>query len=90
MSIIKYGTVEHNGKIITLTQQAFAENFGTNGQVAYYAHGVDADGNDYKVIWQTTKEWDEAQAAATPDEYSSLLDDESNACDWDAYEVIAQ
>lgn len=86
----KFGDIIHHGVVIHLTQQAFCDNYGTDGQVAYYAHGQDDAGNDYKVIWQTTAAWDAAQAAATPDEYSSLLDDESNACDWDSYEVVAQ
>jgi hypothetical protein len=90
-----YGTVNFKGKTYTLTQQASAENYGTNGGVRYYASAVDANGNKHIVIWDTTPEWDAAQAEAekvarryapqsAPEyEYPAILGDESNACDWD-------
>lgn len=88
-----FGTVNFKGKTYTLMQSAYVENY--RGGVAYFAAAKDADGNDYTVRWNTTPEWDEAQAEAeriakqyepstAPSyEYPALLDDESNACDWD-------
>ena len=87
--------VNYAGHTYTLQQDAYADNYGTDGAVRYYAHATDNDGNDYTVRWNTTPEWDEAQAEAeriakqyepstAPSyEYPALLDDESNACDWD-------
>lgn len=85
----EHGTVYYNGKTLTLTQDAYCDNKG-NG-VAYYAHAVDADGNDYRVEWQTTAAWDAAQeqAKSDPENYDGACDDESHDCDWDMYEVTA-
>lgn len=52
------GTVEHEGKILYLTQQAYADNY--QDGVAYHANAIDKEGNTYKVIWLTTDEWDMA------------------------------
>jgi hypothetical protein len=79
----KYGTVEFGGRIYILTQQAYCDNYGTDGGVRYYAHAVaknDADTNKYKVVWATTDEWDNHQKN---DETCSFCEDESNACNWD-------
>lgn len=88
----KYGTVDHGGAALALTQQAYCENYGTDGGVRYYASAVDIEGNEYRVSWDTTQAWDAATAAAKVslaesgelgnEEY--LLQDESNACDWDS------
>ena len=37
----KFGTVEHNGVTLALTQQAYANNYGTNGGERYCATLVD-------------------------------------------------
>ena len=56
----------------------------------YRAQGLGDDGQDYVIEWSTTSAWDAANAEAATnradgdyDSYPSLLDDESNACDWD-------
>jgi len=97
----KYGTVVFGGKTYILTQQAYCDSYGTDGGVRYYAHAVatdDTDDNEYKVIWDTTEEWDNHQAGGdihpaeqddkgdviAPNEMTcSFCEDESNACDWD-------
>jgi len=103
-----YGTVDYEGKTLTLTQMAYADNYGTNGEVRYYAHAEDEEGNTFKVVWETTLEWDEAgelfnlelkqeqQPESFDDEdqermdeleakgvQSYLIQDESDACDWE-------
>lgn len=90
-----YGTVNFGGKTYTLTQDAYAENYGMDGSVRYYASATDEQGLKYLVVWGTTPEWDAAQAEArrvdqqyephaAPDyEYPQILEDETNACDWD-------
>ena len=61
-----------NGVTISLTQQAYLS--GTNDAPRYEARAVDADGNEYTVTW-------------TPYENFMELEDESDCCDWDDYEV---
>lgn len=97
MATIDYGTVTYEGKTYTLAQQAYADNYGTDGGVAYYASAIDAEGNGYRVTWHLTPEY-EAAAARVQAAYSdgnepdgrdlSLVEDESNACDWETpYDV---
>lgn len=70
-----YGRVEHKGKTLTLMQDAYCDNYGTDGGVRYYASARDAAGNIYRIAWDTTAEWDDMD----PEDQ----DDESNACAWD-------
>ena len=87
-----YGTVEFKGTIYALTQDAYCDNYGTDGAVRYYASAVDASGNKYLVAWETTQAWNEAQELyKQTNEVSGFIEDESNACDWDnPIEVVAQ
>ena len=82
MSNRDYGSVKHNGMTLALTQDAYCENYGTDGSVRYYAQAKDATGNLYRVAWDTTAEWDERE----PEDRS----DESEACDWSNPSVIQQ
>ncbi len=90
-STTSYGTVTIAGATINLTEQAYANNYGTDGAVRYYAHGdlLCADGTTerVKVCWETTPEWDEMQDAYRngDDPQPGMPDpnDESMACDWD-------
>ena len=61
-----------SGVLVTLTQDAFLS--GTNDAPYYEAHGVDADGYDYKVTWDCVDNYME-------------LEDESDCCDWENYSV---
>lgn len=71
-----YGTVEYNGKTLTLTQDAYLDHDRHNLQLPVYrAHAVDEDGNDYRVQWHVVDGWQE-------------MDDESDRCDWDDYQVF--
>jgi hypothetical protein len=64
-----YGTVTFEGKVYTLTQYAYIDNY--RDDVCYYAHAIDDEGEDYKIRWDIL------------DSFDSLNDeDESNACDW--------
>jgi hypothetical protein len=60
----------------------------------YFAYA--GDNREYRIVWDTTEEWDNASERyqkelayfLDPHEAdSSAIDDESNACDWDAFEV---
>lgn len=84
----RYGeVVTPEGVIVTLSQDAYPD--GTNEEPYYRASGTDADGNDYRVRWETTAEWDEQQTAYRN---GTLTEDdveiaEEDACDWDDYTV---
>ncbi len=72
-----FGTVQHAGKTLNLTQNAFLDCDGSNNGERYYSAGaVDADGNEYKVRWEIYDGFDG--------------DDESNACDWENPSLIVE
>ncbi len=104
----EFGTVSHNGIELAISQVAYCDNYGTDGEVRYYASAEDQEGNEYQVAWDTTAKWDEAgelynlelkqeqRPESFDDEdqermdelmadgvHSYLIEDESNACDWD-------
>lgn len=57
----EHSTVEHEGKTLYLLGQArICESNDEWYADKYQADAIDADGNAYRVYWQTTKEWDEA------------------------------
>jgi hypothetical protein len=68
-----FGTVEHNGKTLTITQQPYIT--GTSEYSYYQAVAEDDEENEYLVSWEITHE--------NPSE----CDDESNMCDWDDYTI---
>ena len=87
----KFGTVTHEGVELALSQQAYADNYGTDGGVRYFAKAIDVDGNEYRVSWDTTAAWDANEAAYQADpESNTPNEDESEACDWTSpAEVVA-
>ena len=52
-----YGKVNFKGVVYDLTCEAWISNKGTNGDVVYYAH-AERDGKDYRIMWNTTLEFD--------------------------------
>jgi hypothetical protein len=66
-------TIQFEGKKLELMQNAYVD--GTSENVHYTARAVDSEGNEYKVTWEITH----------PD--FAMLGDESDACNWDEYEV---
>jgi hypothetical protein len=78
------------GVTVHLTQNAYPDNTGTSGAVAYFAHGKDDDGNDYLVRWETTPAWDALQEAYRVDPENTTADiPEDQACDWSEYTIRA-
>lgn len=70
MANANFGTLNHNGQTLTLTQQAFLDCDGSNtGERYYSASAVDAYGNQYKIRWEIYQGFDG--------------EDESDACDWE-------
>lgn len=66
-----FGTIQHAGKTLTLTQQSYLDCDGSNTGERYYSAGaVDSDGLEYKVRWAILDGFDG--------------EDEGDACDWDA------
>ena len=78
-----FGDITFDGKLIHLTEQAYAENYGTDGGVRYHAKGVDDSGTEYVVSWDTTEAWDAEQDSyrADPDKFEPSMMEEY-ACDW--------
>ena len=68
------GDVTYNGITVHLTEQAYAHNYGTSGEVRYYTSGVDDEGNKYKITWETY-------------ENAIEIENEDEMCDWDKYTV---
>jgi hypothetical protein len=71
---VEYGTIKtSDGILIDLVQLAYLQQGGTPTQTWYEAAGEDrATGDDYKIYWEITQ---------------SDTEDESEACDWDEFEV---
>jgi len=59
-----YGTVNYEGKTYKMNQDAYPENYGTDGEIRYYATAIGPDGAEYNITWETTKGWDKANAEA--------------------------
>ena len=77
MTNAKFGTVNHNGKTLTLTQQAYLHGDGSDtGERYYRASAIDSDGNEYKVRWEIREGFDG--------------EDEGDACDWDTPSLIVE
>jgi hypothetical protein len=114
----KFGTVMHNGAELSLTQYPFADFYFAdhNQRVCYFASAEDRSGRRYRIRWELSPEYFQAEKAwkeylsaldsadrseeeaqiisAYEAEYGrtapSILDDESNACDWDDFVVIPE
>lgn len=77
MQNANFGTVTHNGKTLTLTQQAYLDCDGSDtGERYYSASAIDADGNEYKVRWEIYEGFEG--------------EDEGDACDWDSPSQIVE
>lgn len=64
------GTVTHKGNALYLLSQArVCESNNEWYADKYEADAIDADGNAYRVYWQTTEEWDEACEYANLETY---------------------
>lgn len=59
---------EQNGSVVlggveyAITRAAQMDNYGTDGEVRYYAPAIDQAGGKYIVEWETTVEWDASSA----------------------------
>ena len=67
---IDFGKVTFEGREYQLTEQAQADNFGTQGEVRYYANAIDEFGDRYRVVWETI-------------DFIFEGEDEEDACDWE-------
>ena len=52
-----YGTTQYEGETYIITCEAWVDNYGSNGDVAYYAYAT-KDNKKYRVMWYTTEKWD--------------------------------
>lgn len=69
--------ITFEGKTYTLVQPAYV---GADGR--YYAAAVDDNGNEYRITWETTDAWKEAQERLRETGEAGITVDESHACDW--------
>jgi len=56
----QFGSIDFEGKKYFLTEIAYVNNYGTNGEVRYYADAIDAEGKEYRITWETSEEYDKA------------------------------
>jgi hypothetical protein len=70
-----YQSIEYNGKMLTLTEYPYCDNYGTDGKVRYYAHARDVAGSLHRIAWGTTPEWDATDPLDRTDDHE--------ACDWE-------
>jgi len=68
-------TLNYNNKQLQLQNEAFIDRDFTNDCDVYKAHAIDAEGNEYEILWQITID------------NSADCDDQSNMCDWEDYTV---
>ena len=91
---LKNGFVIDRGVVVYLTQQAYYghDNMQGGSLPAYFANGVDVDGNEYQVVWHLAADYDaaydrvnEATLIGEPPEHEDItfLEDETLACDWE-------
>ena len=77
-----FGKVTFEGEEFTFTKDFAVDNVGTEGDVAGMQKAVDKNGNEVKVIWSTTKKWNEHKATHNDDDPScDWCEDETNAFD---------
>lgn len=67
-------TVEYRGKTLELIEKPQSESY-VYGLVRYCAEAQDDKGNDYRIEWDTTAEWD---CARTLKELEEFIDDANN------------
>lgn len=84
MTNTNFGTIKHEGKTLTLTQQAYVA--GTTQRPHYEAAAVDAAGNEYRVRWSLKPALIAESGDAVP--MDQWPEDESDCCDWSKYEVL--
>ena len=77
----KFGSVTFEGREYILAEVAQADNYGTEGAVRYYADAVGPDGEDVRVVWDTTVAWDLAQERARLENDSFLTPEEEERLD---------
>jgi hypothetical protein len=77
----QFGTVIFNRRKYWLSYQAICDNYGTDGAVRYYAPAFDRHGNEYRIAWDTTPEWDAACRIAMLEANSCNTEDEEMELD---------
>lgn len=79
MNTENFGTVEFEGKVITLKQDPYLN--GPHGAPRYEASGVDQEGNDVKVTWSVKEEYLDGDGHLDKEKMEYL--DDADLCDWD-------
>jgi hypothetical protein len=61
------GAVSYGSKTYALIEQPLVENYGTDGEVRFYANAIDLNGELHDVTWETLEDYDSWE----------------DACDWE-------
>lgn len=73
-------------KTYTLKQDAFRYN-----DTEYHAAAASEFGDDVTIVWGIAQEWAEAEAEYAANDHQdcpAILEDESNALDWDNMSIV--
>ncbi len=74
-----HGTTECDGVTYQVTTQPECGNYGTDGDIAWYADGADPEGRPVRITWVPTAEYLESDQT-----------DDGEACDWDHAESVVK
>lgn len=81
------GVVTYKGVKYYLTDQAVADNYGTEGEVRYKSSAINNKGSKYQVVWETTDAWDRSEKYLA---LQNKLSDESYEESWDEIDAEMQ
>jgi hypothetical protein len=79
----KFGTVEHNGTTITLTEEATSVGGDMRNLPQYSAAGVDDQGNEVRVFWNVKQEFLGYDDDGFRWYWLGTDVEEADLCDWD-------
>lgn len=82
---IENGAVEHNGKTLACTQQAYCDNYNEIG-TCYKAKAIDIDGNSYTIIWSNLSDGHRCDGngdCIICGKLGCVYEDESLCADWE-------
>jgi hypothetical protein len=70
-----HGTARIHGVTFTLTEQPYYDNYGTKGEIRFYALALSPEGKPVKLTWETTGNYDASCELYNLVEYSKCEED---------------
>lgn len=80
-----FGTITCDAGTFELLQDAYPENYGTDGGIRFYASARGVGGDTCRLGWDTTQAWKDNEAANQAALSAGEIPDDldySDACDW--------